>query len=87
MFKKGLIDDEDIRNFNQGLEELSNDIKRSDISLEDALRDFEEGIKLAKGLETLPERGVVLKNNIEVKFIDFVEGKSTTNIISKINSK
>ncbi len=34
------------------LEELSNDIKRSDISLEDALRDFEEGIKLAKGLET-----------------------------------
>ncbi len=33
------------------LEELSDDIKRSDISLEDALKDFEEGIKLAKGLE------------------------------------
>lgn len=33
------------------LEELSSDIKRSDISLEDALKDFEEGIKLAKGLE------------------------------------
>ena len=33
------------------LEQLSNDIKRSDISLEDALKDFEEGIKLAKGLE------------------------------------
>ncbi|MCQ2597736.1 MAG: exodeoxyribonuclease VII small subunit [Treponema sp.] len=33
------------------LEQLSSDIKRSDISLEDALKDFEEGIKLAKGLE------------------------------------
>ena len=35
-------------------------------------------------LETLPERDVVLKNNIEVKFIKFVEGKSTTNIIKTI---
>ncbi len=33
------------------LEKLSNDIKRSDISLEDALKDFEEGIKLASGME------------------------------------
>lgn len=33
------------------LEELSQDIKRSGISLEDALKDFEEGIKLAKGME------------------------------------
>lgn len=33
------------------LEELTNDIKRSDISLEDALKDFEEGIKLAGGME------------------------------------
>ncbi|MCF0241287.1 MAG: exodeoxyribonuclease VII small subunit [Treponema sp.] len=33
------------------LEQLSSEIKRSDISLEDALKDFEEGIKLAKGLE------------------------------------
>ncbi len=33
------------------LEELTNDIKRTDISLEDALKDFEEGIKLAKTLE------------------------------------
>ena len=30
------------------LEKLSNDIKRNDISLEDALKDFEEGIKLAR---------------------------------------
>ena len=33
------------------LEQLSSDIKRSDISLEDALKDFEEGIKLAAGME------------------------------------
>ena len=33
------------------LEKLSTDIKRSDISLEDALKDFEEGIKLASGME------------------------------------
>ncbi|MCR4579936.1 MAG: exodeoxyribonuclease VII small subunit [Treponema sp.] len=35
----------------QKLEKLTGDIKRSDISLEDALKDFEEGIKLAKGME------------------------------------
>lgn len=33
------------------LEQLTNDIKRQDISLEDALKDFEEGIKLAAGME------------------------------------
>ncbi|MCR4743294.1 MAG: exodeoxyribonuclease VII small subunit [Treponema sp.] len=33
------------------LEELTSDIKRSDISIEDALKDFEEGIKLARGME------------------------------------
>ncbi len=33
------------------LETLSADIKRTDISLEDALKDFEEGIKLVKGME------------------------------------
>lgn len=35
----------------QKLEELSSSIKKSDISLEEALKDFEEGIKLAKGME------------------------------------
>lgn len=34
-------------------------------------------------LETLPEKDVVLKNNIKVEFIEFVEGKSTTNVINK----
>jgi rfaE bifunctional protein nucleotidyltransferase chain/domain len=36
-------------------------------------------------LETLPERDVVEKNGIKVEFIEFVQGKSTTNIINKIN--
>lgn len=36
-------------------------------------------------IDTLPERDVILKNNIKVKFITFVDGKSTTNIINKIN--
>ena len=38
-------------------------------------------------LETLPERDVVLKNNIRVEFIKFVEGKSTTNLINRISQK
>ena len=38
-------------------------------------------------LETLPERDVVVKNNIKVEFIEFVDGKSTTNVIKKINEK
>lgn len=36
-------------------------------------------------LETLPEREIVERNGIRVEFIDFVQGKSTTNIINKIN--
>ena len=36
-------------------------------------------------INNLPERDVVIKNNIKVEFIDFVEGKSTTNVINKIN--
>lgn len=42
------------------LEQITNNIKRPDISLENALKDFEEGIKLAKGME---------------KEIDKIEGK------------
>lgn len=37
-------------------------------------------------LETLPEREIVEKNNIRVEFIEFVQGKSTTNVINKINN-
>ena len=36
-------------------------------------------------IETLPERDIVIRNNIKVEFIDFVDGKSTTNVIKKIN--
>ena len=35
----------------QKLEKLSSEIKKTDISLEDALKNFEEGIKLAKSME------------------------------------
>lgn len=36
-------------------------------------------------LETLPEASTVLKNGGRVEFIKLVEGKSTTNVINKIN--
>lgn len=35
-------------------------------------------------VETLPEAPIVIKNGGHVEFIDFVEGKSTTNIIKSI---
>ena len=37
-------------------------------------------------METLPEREIVAKCGIKVEFIEFVKGKSTTNIINKINN-
>lgn len=43
-----------MKNFEENLarlEQLTADIKRQDISLEDALKDFEEGIKLSMGME------------------------------------
>ena len=54
------------------LEALSNDIKRTDISLEDALKDFEEGIKLAKSLE---------------KDVDKIEGKIQILINQPVSAK
>jgi rfaE bifunctional protein nucleotidyltransferase chain/domain len=36
-------------------------------------------------METLPEREIVKRNGIKVEFIEFVQGRSTTNIINKIN--
>ena len=52
------------------LESLTNDIKRTDISLEDALKDFEEGIKLAKSMEKsldeMESKIQILMNNPEV---------------------
>ncbi|MGL5123474.1 MAG: D-glycero-beta-D-manno-heptose 1-phosphate adenylyltransferase [Fusobacteriaceae bacterium] len=37
--------------------------------------------------EDLPETAIVEKNGGEVRILSFVEGKSTTNIVNKINSK
>lgn len=37
-------------------------------------------------IETLPEADIMKKNNTRVEFITFVEGKSTTNTINKINN-
>ncbi len=52
-----------MKNFEENLErleQLTEDIKKTDITLEDALKDFEEGIKLAKLME---------------KELDAIEGK------------
>ena len=38
-------------------------------------------------IETLPEAKVILENGGRVEFISFVEGKSTTNVIKKINEQ
>lgn len=38
-------------------------------------------------METLPEADIMRKNNTRVEFIEFVEGKSTTKTIEKLNSK
>ena len=45
------------------LEALGENIRRTDIPLDDALRDFEEGIKLARYLEKELEK---IQNRIEV---------------------
>ncbi|MCD8378502.1 MAG: D-glycero-beta-D-manno-heptose 1-phosphate adenylyltransferase [Candidatus Gastranaerophilales bacterium] len=38
-------------------------------------------------MDNLPEKDIMIKNGTRVEFIDFVQGKSTTNIIDKINKK
>ena len=38
-------------------------------------------------METLPEADIMRKNGTRVEFIEFVEGKSTTGIINKVNSE
>ncbi len=52
------------------LEQLTQDIKKSDITLEDALKDFEEGIKLAKDMEKTLD-------DIEGKVQILMSGKAT----------
>ena len=38
-------------------------------------------------METLPEADIMIKNGTKVEFIEFVAGKSTTNVINKISEK
>lgn len=60
------------------LETLTNDIKRTDISLEDALKDFEEGITLAKKLEASLDKiegKIQILTNQPVKAEDSPSGK------------
>ena len=38
-------------------------------------------------METLPEADIMRKNGTRVEFIKFVEGKSTTNVISRVKSE
>ena len=38
-------------------------------------------------METLPEADIMRKNNTRVEFIEFVEGKSTTKTIEKLNKE
>lgn len=53
----------------QRLEELGDEIRKSDIPLDDAIRSFEEGIKLArtleKDLEKIESRIEILMNSRE----------------------
>ena len=77
------------------LEELSASIKKSDISLEDALKDFEEGIKLAKSMEKsldeMESKIQILMNNPEVSEEDedilpcFLESLNNDNYVSELN--
>ena len=61
---------------------------------EDSPRDLLDEIKpdvYTKGadytMETLPEADIMRKNGTRVEFIKFVEGKSTTNVISRVKSE
>ena len=38
-------------------------------------------------METLPEADIMIKNGTKVEFIEFVDGKSTTKTIEKLNNK
>ena len=60
---------------------------------EDSPRDLLDEIKpdvYTKGadytMETLPEADIMIKNNTKVEFIEFVQGRSTTATIAKINN-
>jgi exodeoxyribonuclease VII small subunit len=67
-----------MKNFEQNLsrlEELTTSIKRTDISLEDALKAFEEGIKLAKSMEKDIDR---IEGRIQILMNDPVASEGAT---------
>jgi len=62
-------------NFEQNLEKLERltaDIKRSDVSLEEALKDFEQGIKLARTMEKEIDKIEDATNELHAMSMDFV---------------
>ena len=67
------------------LENLTQDIKRSDISLEEALKDFEEGIKLAKSLEKEIDK---MEGKIQILMNEPAkeDGKVEMDLFSAVNS-
>ena len=71
-----------MKNFEEKLEKLeylTNNIKRPDISLEEALKNFEEGIKLAKTLEKqILANNPSLENNEEPEITLFSETDEKT---------
>ena len=70
--------EEDLRK----LEQLTDDIKRADISLEDALKDFEDGIKLAKSmkktLDAMESKIQILMNSPATEEVDDGEKEAKT---------
>ena len=79
-----------MKNFEEKLEKLeylTNNIKRPDISLEEALKNFEEGIKLAKTLEKqideIEGKIQILANNPSVENNEEPEEESDDTVIIK----
>ena len=68
------------------LEDLTASIRRSDISLEEALKDFEEGIKLAKSMEKELD-AIEGKIQILMDTGDFDENESTDDSDKNIKEK
>ena len=62
------------------LEQLTQDIKRSDISLEDALKDFEEGIKLSRGMEAELDK---IEGKIQIFFLNQLKLQEQDNEFAK----
>ncbi len=73
------------------LEELTDTIKQSDISLEDALKAFEEGIKLANGMEkeldNIESKIQILMNEPEVSSEEAEDSPKSSTTAKKTSAK